>query len=65
MTIYNLLWFSIPLAALALSILAPDTASAYLDRVTAWARGHREPLLIFVFGGLGIYLVVKGIAQLT
>ncbi len=62
---YNVLWFAIPIAALALSILAPDTATEYLDRATAWARSHRDGLLITVFGVLGTYLVVKGVVQLT
>jgi hypothetical protein len=64
-TTYNLLWFAVPLAALALAILAPDTAGAYLDRLTAWARRHQERLLVLLFGGLGVYLTAKGIANLT
>jgi hypothetical protein len=64
-SLYNVLWFAIPIAALTLSIVAPGTATAYLDRATAWARRHRELLLIVIFGGLGIYLVIKGALQLT
>ena len=44
-SLYNVLWFAIPIAALTLSIVAPGTATAYLDRATAWARRHREMLL--------------------
>jgi hypothetical protein len=62
---YNLLWFAVPLAALALVILAPDAAASYLDRLTGWARRHEERLLVLLFGGLGLYLTVKGIADLT
>jgi hypothetical protein len=62
--IYNLLWFSVPLAALALSIVAPGTADAYLSRAAAWARAHQTPLLVGIFGVLGIYLVIKGVVSL-
>ena len=65
MSLYNVLWFAIPIAALTLSIVAPGTATAYLDRATAWARHHREMLLVVIFGGLGIYLVIKGALQLN
>src|SRR4051794_28202024 len=58
--IYNLLWFAIPLGALVLVLRSPATATAFLDRLTAWARGHQDALLIAVFTALGLYLSVKG-----
>ena len=63
--IYNLLWFAVPLAALVLALRSPATAGAYLDRVSAWARRHQDRLLVVIFGGLGVYLVVKGVLALS
>src|SRR4051812_24591359 len=63
--IYNLLWFAIPLGALALVLRSPATATAYLDRLTGWARRHESRLLLAVFSVLGIYLVAKGLIGIT
>jgi hypothetical protein len=59
--VYNLLWFAIPLGALALVLRSPATATAFVDRLTAWARSHQDRLLVALFGILGIYLVAKGV----
>ena len=50
--VYNLLWFALPLAALALAIRSPRTANLYLDRLTAYARSHQDAILVLIFGGL-------------
>jgi hypothetical protein len=63
--IYNLLWFTVPVAALAVAVRSPETAVAYLDRLSAWARRHQEQLLVALFGALGVYLIVKGTLELT
>ena len=63
--IYNLLWFALPLGALVLSIRSPQTADAYLDRLSAWARRNQEPILVVLFGALGVYLVAKGVYALV
>jgi hypothetical protein len=63
--LYNALWFALPLAALLLAIRSPRRARLYLDKLTAWARRHQERILIVIFGGLGVYLTVKGIVALT
>jgi hypothetical protein len=62
--VYNALWFSIPIGAFALAVVAPGTADAYLERAAAWARAHQEPLLIGIFAALGAYLLVKGLLTL-
>jgi hypothetical protein len=62
--IYNALWFAIPLAALALATMRPGRAPHYLDRGTAWARGHEQALVFATFALLGAYLAVKGAVQL-
>ena len=63
--VYDLLWFAIPLTALTFAVRSPATARAYLDRATEIARRHQERLLVALFGALGVYLVVKGIVELS
>ena len=63
--IYNVLWFAIPLGALALVLRSPATATAYLNRLTAWARRHQNRLVVALFGALGAYLTAKGLLGIT
>ena len=65
MAIYNALWFALPLGALVLVLRSPATATAFLDRLTAWARRNEQRLIVALFGVLGLYLTVKGVAGLT
>ena len=44
--IYDALWFVIPLASLALAVMRPRAARAYLDAATAWVRRHERAVLI-------------------
>ena len=62
--VYNVLWFAVPLGATVLAVRSPGTARQYLDRATAAARRHEERLLVLLFGSLGVYLCVKGLAEL-
>jgi hypothetical protein len=62
--IYNLLWFAVPLAALALAVLRPGRAAGYLDRATRWGRQHEQGLVSGTFALLGAYLTIKGAVSL-
>ena len=62
--VYNALWFALPISALILAIRSPQSAAALLDRLTAYAREHQDGLIIVIFGGVGLYLTVKGVAAL-
>jgi len=62
--IYDALWFVVPLATLALVVVRPDAALAYLDGATAYVRGHEHAILLFGSLVIGGYLVVKGTASL-
>jgi hypothetical protein len=62
--IYNVLWFTIPIAALALAILRPGRAPDYLDRATRWGRAHEQGLVFATFLLLGAYLTIKGAVRL-
>ena len=65
LVLYNVLWFAVPIAALTLVHRSPAAATAFLDRLTAWARRHQERLLVALFGLLGLYLTTKGVLELT
>ena len=43
---YDALWFLVPLATLALVVVRPNAALAYLDGATAYVRGHEHPILV-------------------
>jgi hypothetical protein len=62
--IYNLLWFMVPIAALALAILRPGRAPEYLERATGWGRRHEQPLVAATLAVFGVYFTVKGAVQL-
>jgi hypothetical protein len=62
--IYNALWFTIPIAALALAILRPGRAPEYLDRATSWGLAHEQGLVFATFVLLGAFLTIKGAVRL-
>ena len=62
--IYDALWFLIPFASLALAVVSPGAARAYLDAATAWVLRHQHAVLVWGSLGLGGYLVVKGTVHL-
>jgi Sap, sulfolipid-1-addressing protein len=58
--IYNAIWFTLPIAALAICIVNPDAARDVVVRVQRWTGQHSRALLLgtsFVAGGV---LVVRG-----
>jgi hypothetical protein len=63
--LYNLLWFGVPLAALALAVLRPGRAAGYLDRATRWGREHEQGVVFATFALLGGYLTIKGVVSLS
>ena len=46
------------------AIRSPQTAELLLDQLTAYAREHQDRLIVVIFGGVGLYLTVKGVAAL-
>ena len=62
--VYNVLWFSLAIVALALSVYRPTVSRDMLERGTAWAR-ERQRIIVAVFCLLlGLYLVGSGIVDL-
>jgi hypothetical protein len=62
--IYDVLWFLVPLVSLALAVVRPGVALAYLDAATAWVRRHEHAILVWGSLVLGSYLLGKGTASL-
>jgi hypothetical protein len=65
LSVYNLLWFMIPITALALALSNPAMIGAALERSGAWAMRNRDRVVVVVFGVLGLYLVAKGVVALV
>jgi Sap-like sulfolipid-1-addressing protein len=63
-TVYNVVWFAVPLAALVIAVRSPDTARRALDDATAFFRRNQETVLVVVFGTVGAWLAVKGLVEL-
>lgn len=62
--LYNLLWFAVPLAALASWTWHPETTRGTAKRLTAWVQEHKKAIVVAVFGAVGVYLVTTGVYQL-
>jgi hypothetical protein len=61
---YNLLWYAVPLAALASWTLRPDTTRDTAARLTARVQAHKKALIVAVFVLVGVYLVGVGVVDL-
>jgi hypothetical protein len=60
-SIYNAIWFSMPIAVLVLSVYHPTVARQCLATVTSWGRRHRRVIVVVSLSALGTYLLVEGI----
>lgn len=58
--IYNAIWFSIPLAATALCIFAPELAREKVGSINTWARRNTRAIVISVSLVTGAVLVLRG-----
>ncbi|MGI8460035.1 MAG: hypothetical protein ACR2OC_00135 [Solirubrobacterales bacterium] len=59
--IYNAIWFGLSVSAVFLFLIRPSAAKDAFGRLNTWAHRHEQPILIFVFATLGVYLVTHGI----
>ncbi len=62
--IFDVIWLTIPIFALVVSIRRPEAARAAIGRVSAWMVSHQNAVLIFIFSAAGIYFVARGLADL-
>jgi hypothetical protein len=62
--LYNVIWFVMPVAALALATHRPVELQDFLRRTTEWVWRRQREIMITVFGLLGVYLIVRGVVEL-
>ncbi|MBK8294333.1 MAG: GAP family protein [Solirubrobacterales bacterium] len=58
--LYNLIWFAIPFAALAVCMVAPEVARERVGLVNDWARTNSRSIVITVSIVMGSVFVVLG-----
>jgi Sap, sulfolipid-1-addressing protein len=58
--IYDVVWFTLPIAALAICIVNPDAARDAVVRVQRWTGQHSRALLLSTSFVVGVALVVRG-----
>ncbi|HEX5956546.1 MAG TPA: GAP family protein [Solirubrobacterales bacterium] len=63
--IFNAIWFTIPAAALVISVRRPEAARRALERIADWMRRHQRAVLVAAFAVVGAYFTVKGVLDLT
>ncbi len=62
--IYNVIWFAIPIAALAVCVVRPETARDAIEAIQSWTRRHAREIVLVVSFGIGAVLTVRGLAGL-
>ncbi|MEQ3549604.1 GAP family protein [Pseudonocardia nematodicida] len=62
--LYNLLWYSVPLAALASWTWRPEATRGAAAWITGWVRERRTVLVVVVLAVVGLYLGTVGTYQL-
>jgi hypothetical protein len=61
-TVVVMLWLiELPMAML---LAFPDRAAGLLERTNQWFTEHRRQLSVAISAGVGLYLIVKGVADL-
>ena len=59
--IYNAIWFTIPMAAMALCIFAPELARKRVGLINDWAKRNTRTIVILVLFVTGAALVTRGV----
>ena len=59
--IYNVVWFALPLGALAVCVMNPPAARRAVDEVRRWTLRHTRTLLLLVSIVAGVGLVIRGL----
>jgi Sap-like sulfolipid-1-addressing protein len=63
--IYNVIWFSVPIAAFVFAGRRPLEAHDLMSRVSDWGRRHQQVVAVGVFAAVGAFLLVKGVTDLV
>ena len=59
--IYNVVWFALPIGALAISVIDPPAARRVVDGLRLWTLSHAQTLLLTVSLVAGAGLVIRGV----
>jgi hypothetical protein len=59
--IYDVIWFALPIIALALCVVRPAAASGAVASVARWASERSRAVLLVTSFGVGAALVVRGL----
>jgi hypothetical protein len=62
--VYNLVWFAPAIVALGISLVGTIPSGDRLVGAVAWGRAHQDSILTICFAGVGVWLIVKGVAAL-
>jgi Sap-like sulfolipid-1-addressing protein len=62
--IYDVVWFAMPIAALAMCIVKPDAARAVVASTHRWTGKHAHSLIVVTSFVVGVALIVRGVLAL-
>ena len=62
---YNAIWYGVSVAAVFYLLIKPSAARDMFGRLNVWVRAHQRPIVVGIFGIVGTYLVVHGVAVLV
>ena len=60
-TIYNVIWFALPIVALALCIVRPEAARGAVALVQQWTTAHSRTILLTTTFVAGAALILRGV----
>ena len=58
--IYNVVWFAIPIAALAVCFVRPVVARDAVEAIQGWTRRNARTIVGAVSFAVGVVLVLRG-----
>ncbi len=62
--VYDAIWFAVPIAALALSVVKPSAASDAVLWTQRWTEQHSRAIALAVAFGVGVALIIRGALSL-
>ena len=62
---FNLIQFALIEAPLLGLVLMPDRTRTLAERLNDWMTAHRRPVIVFLTGAIGTYLLISGISDLS
>jgi Sap-like sulfolipid-1-addressing protein len=62
--IYNVVWFALPIGALAICVIDPPAARRAVDKLRMWTLAHTHTLLLAVSLVAGTALVIRGLVTI-